>query len=82
MKKKIIACITAFLCFSQAVSASILGSGWVDGSSLLIGRGTSLYKNTFLSDQKGVGLQTEYYAEYTPNNDVRPVVVTGESDLG
>ncbi len=82
MKKKLIAVMTAFLCFTQTVSASILGSGWVDGSSLLIGRGTSLYKNTFLSDQKGVGLQTEYYAEYTPNNDVRPVVVTGESIWG
>lgn len=82
MKKSFIAFFTAFACTVTTVSASVLGSGWVDGSSLLIGRGTSLYKNTFLSDQSGVGLQTEYYAEYTPNSDVRPVVVTGESIWG
>lgn len=82
MKKRIIALVTAFVCMASSVSASVLGSGLVDSSSLLIGRGTSLYKNTFLSDQKGVGLQTEYYAEYTPNEDVRPVVVTGDAIWG
>lgn len=82
MKKKVIALFAALACASSTAFASVLGSDWVDGSSLLIGRGTSLYKNTFLSDQKGVGLQTEYYAEYTPNSDVRPVVVTGESIWG
>lgn len=82
MKKKIIAFITAFSCITSTASASILGSDWVDGSSLLFGKGTSFYKNTFFSDQKGVGLQTEYYAEYTPNDDVRPVVVTGDAIWG
>ena len=82
MKKKFFAILTAFACVTTTVSASVLGNDWVDGSSLLIGRGTSLYKNTFLSDQSGVGLQNEYYAEYTPNSDVRPVVVTGDSIWG
>ena len=47
MKKRIIALVTAFVCMASSVSASVLGSGLVDSSSLLIGRGTSLYKNTF-----------------------------------
>lgn len=82
MYKKITAIISALAIFSSSASASILGGTLLKNSSLLIGRNTQLYQNTFLSDQKGVGLQTEYYAEYKPNDDVRPVVVTGESIWG
>ena len=82
MKKKLTAVILAFAFMSTTASASILGSQLIDNSSILFGRNTTLYNNTFVSDQSGVGLQTEYYAEYTPNSDSRPVVVTGESIWG
>ncbi len=61
--------------------ASILGS-LKESSSLPIGQGLNLYQNTFLSEQTGVGNQTEYYSEYTPNSDVVPVVLTGEDIYG
>jgi len=82
MNKKIISLILALICFSTSVHASILGSILVDSSSLLIANDTVLYKNTFYSDQSGVGYQNEYYAEYTPNDKIRPVVITGESIWG
>lgn len=82
MKKRIISLLLVFLFAGTSASASVLGGAWIDGSSLLIGNETTLYQNIFLSDQSGVGLQTEYYAEYTPNENIRPVVVTGESIWG
>lgn len=82
MKRKISALLLLFTFFTSTASASVLGSQQIDYSSLLVGKNTTLIKNTFLSDQSGVGLQTEYYAEYTPNAAVRPVVVTGESIWG
>lgn len=82
MRKRIITLILVLVCVNTSVSASILGKTLIDSSSLLIGNETTLFKNTFLSDQNGVGLQNEYYAEYTPNKNIRPVVVTGESIWG
>ncbi len=81
MRKKLII-IALLLTFStQTAFASILGN-LIDSSSMLIAPNTNYYKTSFMSDQKGVGRQTEYFAEYTPTADVLPVVVTGESIWG
>lgn len=81
MKKKIIIMVLILAFSSQTAFASILGSV-VEGWNIQIAQGTTLRKTSFMSDQSGVGMQTEYYAEYTPNAEVRPVVVTGESIWG
>lgn len=81
MKKRIISVICIFVLLMQNVSASILGTeilGW----SHDIAKGTELFKNTFMSDQDGVGQQVEYYAEYTPNKSIVPAVVSGEELWG
>ncbi len=82
MKKKILAIITLLTFSVTTAHASILGSLLIHSDSINIGKKLNLYNNVFLSDQKGVGNQTEYYAEYTPNEDVVPVVVTGEEIYG
>ncbi len=82
MYKKLTAFILALSLLSSSAYASILGGSLISHSSLPFGGSTELYQNTFLSDQTGVGLQTEYYAEYKPNTSVLPVVVTGESIWG
>ena len=80
--KKIATAIVTIIAISvNSAYASILGN-LGEGSSLNVGEGLDLYHNTFISDQSGVGLQTEYYSEYTPNADVVPVVVTGEDIYG
>ena len=82
MKKTAALILSAVIFIQSGVSASILGSALKDSSSIVVGEGLTLYKNTFLSDQKSVGNQTEYYAEYTPNEKVRPVVITGDAIYG
>ncbi|MDD6735268.1 MAG: S-layer homology domain-containing protein [Clostridiales bacterium] len=81
MKKKVLAITMAFIFMTQTAHASVLGSV-VTSWSHEIANGTDFYKNVFLSDQSGVGKQTEYYAEYTPNDSVVPTVVNGESLWG
>lgn len=66
----------------HAAMASVLGSAALSLRSYEISDGTVLYENKFMSDQKGVGQQSEYYAEYTPNTSTVPVVVTGDSIYG
>lgn len=81
MKKRVIALVAAFMLVAETASASVLGSvvtSWAHD----IADGTEFYKNVFLSEQSGVGKQTEYYAEYTPNTAVVPAVVNGESLWG
>ena len=82
MRRKIILILLSLIFTASSVDASILGSVVTDQSSLPIGQGLTLYKNTFLSDQNGVGYQTEYYTEYKPNEDVVPVVLTGNDIYG
>ena len=81
IKKLFAALLLTFTTVTNSVSASILGD-YKYGSGLTIGHGLSLYENTFLSTQKGVGNQVEYYGEYTPNSSVVPVVVPGEEIYG
>ena len=82
MKKLITAIATLMIFTANSVYASILGSVLKESTSLPIGQGLVLNYNKFLSDQKGVGNQSEYYAEYTPNTSAVPVVLTGEDIYG
>ena len=81
MKKQVIAASAAFILFSNSVFASVLGTE-VTGWSHKIANGTDIYKNEFMSEQSGVGMQTEYYAKYTPNTDVVPTVIGGNTVWG
>ncbi len=81
MKKRLISTLMLLMLFTQQAYASILGNTIV-GWSHEIGNGTQIYKNTFMSEQEGVGKQVEYYAEYVPNDDVVPSVVNGNSLWG
>ena len=82
MKKFITSMILIFTVSVNSVSANILGSVIKFNSKLPVAKNTVLYQITVLSDQKGVGNQTEYYAKYIPNEDTIPAVVTGESIYG
>ena len=82
MKKSITAIIILLIFMTNSASASILGSVLKESSSLPVGQGLVLNYNKFLSDQNGVGNQSEYYAEYTPNTSAVPVVLTGEDIYG
>lgn len=81
MKKQVIAVSAAFILFSNSVFASVLGTE-VTGWSHTVANGTDIYKNEFISGQSGVGMQTEYYAKYTPNTDVLPTVIGGNTVWG
>jgi len=81
MKKRIIAIICTFVILTQQVSASVLGTEILNWSHD-IAKGTEIFKNTFMSEQDGVGQQVEYYAEYTPNESVVPTVVSGDELWG
>ncbi len=82
MKNKIALLLTLSIFLSTSVYASTLGSDLVNSNKITIGKGLDLYSNTFKSDQSGVGNQTEYYAEYVPNDSVVPMVVTGDAIYG
>lgn len=81
MKKRIISTLLAFAIIAQPVYASVLGEV-ITSWRHIIANGTDFYKNTFISEQSGVGKQAEYYAEYIPNKNVVPAVVNGESIWG
>lgn len=82
MKKKIAFLLTLSIFISTSVYASTLGSDLINSNRITMGKGLDLYSNTFKSDQNGVGNQTEYYAEYIPNDSVVPMVVTGDAVYG
>ncbi|MBR4720369.1 MAG: phosphodiester glycosidase family protein [Clostridia bacterium] len=81
MKKRILATLIGLTFFANTAYGAVLGNE-VSGWSHQIGKGTDLYKNEFLSTQSGVGMQTEYYAKYTPNTAVTPYLAGGESVWG
>lgn len=80
--KKLIALVSCAVFLFSNAEASVLGGTLKDSSSLPVGQGLWLHYNKFLSDQIGVGNQSEYYAEYTPNTSAVPVVMTGGSIYG
>ena len=67
------------LTMSAPTFAEVLGTLTGEYSTDL-GAGTQLYNKTYQSDS--VGKQTEYYVEYTPNDDAVPVVENGASVWG
>lgn len=80
--KRIIAAVLAAGCFLQTTAfAEVLGEQTASQTTQ-IGYDSYLNKNVFMSEQSGVGLQTEYYCEYTPNENVRPVLVNGDKIFG
>lgn len=81
MKKKILTVLLCMTFVTQSAYASVLGSV-ITSWTHKIANGTEFSKNEFMSDQSGVGKQTEYIAEYTPNTSVMPTVVTGETIWG
>jgi len=80
-KKVISSLLVSALFLSTTANASVLGSETVKHSRLDIGKGAVLETNVFYSDQSGVGYQTEYFVEYTPNKSVVPIV-TNDSIYG
>ena len=84
MKKFIslfIAFIFTFSTFSSCF-ASVLGSSFIDGYTFEIGKGTTFTKEIVLSDQNGVGKQTENYIVYKPSTDVEPIISYGTQLYG
>ncbi len=67
---------------SLTANASVLGSEVVYTDTTKFAEGTYFTKNIFYSDQSGVGNQTEYYYEYTPNDTIKPTIVNGEELYG
>ena len=78
--------LTSFILFCVLITncayASILGSNNIYSYKYKIADGLTLFENRFLSDQDGVGMQTEHYFEYVPNKNVKPVVTLGEYVYG
>ena len=75
--RKFIAVVSAVMIFGQSVSASVLGS-FITSWSVDIAEKVIYNHNKFMSEQTGVGQQSEHYAVYTPNEAVKPVVISGE----
>ena len=77
--------ISVFLICIMGIQASafadVLGTV-IGGWQTDMGAGTVLTNTVYQSDQKGVGKQTEYYYEYTPNEEAVPVVVNGTELYG
>ena len=71
MKGKVFAIILATIFCANTAYGAVLGNE-VSSWSHKIAKGADLYKNEFMSTQSGVGMQTEYYAKYTPNTAVTP----------
>ena len=80
--KKITAMVVLAALLSETVSASVLGTAPVSLKNTVVSHGTELFENKFMSDQDGVGLQSEYYAEYEPNAGTTPFVTTGRAVFG
>ncbi len=82
--KGLISAVTALTIALSGLTAgaSVLGSEVVYTNTTRFGEGTYFTKNIFYSDQRGVGNQTEYYYEYTPNENIKPAIVNGTELYG
>ena len=74
--------MAAAMLVSISVSASVLGTGYIEGYTVQIGQDAYFTNNKFLSDQSGVGYQTENYISYTPNEGITPIIGYGTSVYG
>ncbi len=83
LKHRIFAFSCLFVLISNmCASASILGSSHIEAYDYEISDGLTLYENTFLSDQSGVGEQRENYFHYIPGGKTLPVVTVGKYVYG
>lgn len=76
--KQITALVCAFGILTSSALASVLGSERVTHSVIDIGHGATLETNSFYSDQSGVGLQSEYFVQYSPNGSLIPAIINDE----
>lgn len=76
--KKTISALMCSITIFSSVQASMLGSETIKHARLDIGKGAVMETNVFYGDQSGVGNQSEYFVEYTPNDSVVPWVITGD----
>ena len=82
MKKRIISFLVVFiLLFQLSAFASVIGT-LVNSEYAPVANGLTFNKSEFMSSQSGVGQQTEYYFDYTPNQNVVPIVTSGEFIYG
>ncbi len=81
LRKTMVAALSAAVLLQSTAFAAVLGEEmW--STTTQMGEDTYLNKNVFMSAQASVGQQTEYYCEYTPNENVRPVLVNGDKIFG
>lgn len=80
--KKFIVFLTIFVLCTANANASVLGSETILTSRISVADGLYYNKNVFYSDQSGVGEQTEFYYEYTPQDGITPVITNGGSVYG
>ncbi len=59
-------------------NAAVLGSETIKHARLNIGEGAVLETNVFYGDQSGVGNQSEYFVEYTPNTKLKPILINDD----
>ena len=79
---KTISLFASLSILSCSVSASILGSTFINGYTEKIGDDAYFCNNTYLSDQSGVGLQTENYIVYLPNKNITTMFGYGDKLYG
>ena len=73
--KKLTVVILIISMVTTTALASILGSETYSSASVEVADGTTYVSNVFISDQSGVGKQSENYYVYQPNSGVVPAVV-------
>ena len=73
--KKITALVLAASLITSTALASVLGSETYSAVQIEVAKGTTYVNNVFVSDQSGVGKQTENYYIYEPNEGVKPAIV-------
>ena len=82
MKRKIALLLSVImLCTANQAFADVLGT-FLNGWTTDMGADTYLHGTTFVSEQNGIGNQSEYYVEYVPNENAIPVVINGDSLWG
>jgi hypothetical protein len=82
IKKIISTVLISAVMFSTVANAAVLGTESISHSRIDIGEGAVLEKNVFYGDQSGVGYQSEYFVEYTPNSTLVPAVINDLSLYG
>ncbi len=82
IKKIISNVLISAIMLASAANAAVLGTESITHSRIDIGPGAVLEKNVFYGDQSGVGYQSEYFVEYTPNSTLVPAVINDDALYG